>query len=70
VTSGEDASRIRDRDGATGFALMRRLARVLLRGEKTVRESGPSKRLRAALDPDGPLRVLEAAARSAAAENR
>jgi predicted transposase YbfD/YdcC len=69
MTFGEDASRIRDRNGASNFALLRRLALVLLRGEKTVRESGPSKRLRAALDPNYLLRVLETAARSKSAGN-
>lgn len=61
MTFREDASRIRDRNGAANFAALRRLALVLVRREKTPRQSGPSKRLRAALDPDYLLRVLETA---------
>lgn len=59
VTFREDASRIRDRNGAVNFALLRRHALVLLRREKTVRKGAPSKRFRAAVDPDYLVRVLQ-----------
>jgi len=60
VSFREDASRIRDRNGATNFATLRRLALVALRREKTVKKGAPSKRFRAAVDPDYLLLVLEA----------
>ena len=58
VTFGEDASRIRKDHGPENFALIRRLALVLLKREATPRLGLPSKRLRAALSVDYLLKVL------------
>lgn len=60
VTWGEDRRLIRDRTGAQNFALVSRLALMMLRNEKTDRHGAPTKRLRAGWDPDYLLRVLTA----------
>jgi predicted transposase YbfD/YdcC len=54
----EDERRQQQRNGATNFAAMRRLAVSLLRQDKTITRGAKAKRMVAALDPDYLLRVL------------
>ena len=58
----EDRSRIRRGHGPDNFALLRKIALILLKREKTLRRGLEGKRKRAAWDHDYVLRVLEAAA--------
>jgi predicted transposase YbfD/YdcC len=58
----EDRSRIRRGHGPDNFALLRKIALILLKQEKTLRRGVEAKRKRAAWDHDYVLRVLEAAA--------
>lgn len=60
VTWGEDRRIIRDKTGAQNFALLTRLALMLLRSEKTEKLSAPMKRKMAGWNPDYLLRVLSA----------
>jgi predicted transposase YbfD/YdcC len=60
VSFHEDASRIRKDHGPENFALLRRIALVLLKNERTAKGGVPAKRLRAAWDPDYLLKVLAA----------
>ena len=50
VAFGEDAQRIRDARGAQNFALLNRLALMLLRNETTKKKGAPTKRKRAGWD--------------------
>ena len=58
VSFDEDACRIRSGDGPENFALLRRIALVLLRREKSMRAGAPTKQFRAAADPRYAVRVL------------
>lgn len=58
----EDRSRIRRGHGPDNFALLRKIALILLKREKTLRRGLEGKRKRAAWDHDYVLKVLEAAA--------
>ena len=58
----EDRSRIRRGHGPDNFALLRKIALILLKREKTLRRGLEGKRKRAAWDHDYVFRVLEAAA--------
>lgn len=58
----ENRSRIRRGHGPDNFALLRKIALILLKREKTLRRGLEGKRKRAAWDHDYVLRVLEAAA--------
>ncbi len=58
VSFHEDASRIRKDHGPENFALLRRIALVLLKNEHTAKGGVPAKRLRAGWDPDYLLKVL------------
>ena len=58
VSFHEDASRIRKDHGPENFALLRRIALVLLKNERTAKGGVPAKRLRAGWDPDYLLKVL------------
>lgn len=59
VTFGEDRHRLPDRNGVQNLSAVRRLAVSILRQDRTVRLGAKNKRLRAALDPDYALHVLE-----------
>jgi predicted transposase YbfD/YdcC len=59
VTFGEDRHRQLDRNGVQDLSAVRRLAVSILRQDKTVRLGAKNKRLKAALDPDYALHVLE-----------
>jgi predicted transposase YbfD/YdcC len=59
VTFGEDRHRLLDRNGVQNLSAVRRLAVSLLRQDKTDRLGAKNKRLKAALDPDYALHVLE-----------
>jgi predicted transposase YbfD/YdcC len=50
VAFGEDRQRIRDKRGAENFALINRLALMLVRNEKTMKAGAPRKRKRAGWD--------------------
>lgn len=50
VAFGEDDQRIQDRVGATNFAVLNRLALMMLRNEKTKKKGAPTKRKRAGWD--------------------
>lgn len=52
VAFGEDDQRIRDRNAATNFAALNRLALMLVRNEKTHKKGAPTKRKRAGWDND------------------
>lgn len=58
VTFGEDDSRIRERNAATNFAVVRRLALNLIKQEKT-KMSIAKKRFAAALDTDYLEEILD-----------
>lgn len=58
VCFAEDACRIRSGNGPENFALLRRIALVLLRRETSVRAGAPTKQFKAAIDPNYALRVL------------
>jgi predicted transposase YbfD/YdcC len=58
VVFREDDSRIRAGNGPENFALLRRIALVMLRQEKTTRGGAPTKRFKAAVDPGYEIRVL------------
>ena len=65
VTWGEDRRTIRDEVGAQNFALLTRLALMLLRNERTDKHGAPTKRKKAAWEPEYLLRVLTAGISSA-----
>jgi predicted transposase YbfD/YdcC len=50
VAFGEDAQRVRDARGAQNFALLTRLALMLVRNETTKKKGAPTKRKRAGWD--------------------
>ena len=58
VSFNEDACRIRSGDGPENFALLRRIALILLRRESSMRAGAPTKLFRAAADPRYAMRVL------------
>jgi predicted transposase YbfD/YdcC len=58
VAFGEDHQRIRHKRGAENFALISRLALMLLRNEKTKKKGAPTKRKRAGWDDTYLARVL------------
>lgn len=58
VSFREDASRIRSESGPENFALLRRIALVLMKRETSVRGGAPTKQFRAAVDPTYAMRVL------------
>lgn len=58
VAFGEDAQRIRDARGAQNFALINRLALMLLRNEPTKKKGAPTKRKRAGWDINYLIRVF------------
>jgi len=58
VAFQEDHARYRQNDGAENFALLRKLAINLLRQDKSVKIGAKGKRLRAALDPNYLLQLL------------
>ena len=58
VAFQEDHARYRQADGAENFALLRKLALNLLRQDKSVKIGAKGKRLRAALDPNYLLHLL------------
>jgi predicted transposase YbfD/YdcC len=58
VAFQEDHARYRQDDGAENFALLRKLAINLLRQDKSVKIGAKGKRLRAALDPNYLLQLL------------
>jgi predicted transposase YbfD/YdcC len=60
VTFGEDRRIIRDEAGAQNFALLARLALMLLRNEKSEKYGAPIKRKMAGWNPDYIFRVLTA----------
>jgi predicted transposase YbfD/YdcC len=60
VTFGEDRRVIRDEVGAQNFALLARLALMLLRNEKSEKYGAPIKRKMAGWNPDYIFRVLTA----------
>jgi predicted transposase YbfD/YdcC len=60
VTFGEDRQRIRDKTAAENFAIINRLALMLLRNEKTDKHGAPTKRQRCAWEVDYLARVLTA----------
>jgi predicted transposase YbfD/YdcC len=60
VTFGEDRRIIRDEVGAQNFALLARLALMLLRNEKSEKYGAPIKRKMAGWNPDYIFRVLTA----------
>ncbi len=61
VTFREDHHRLLDRNGVQNLSAIRRLAVSILRQDKTTRLGAKNKRLKAALDPDYILNVLNAA---------
>ena len=61
VTFCEDESRIRKKNSPENFALLRRLARNLLKQEKTCKQSLKMKRYRAAMDNNYLVQVLNSA---------
>jgi predicted transposase YbfD/YdcC len=59
VCMGEDSRTIRDLQGAQNFALLNRMALILLRREKTHKSGAPTRRKRAGWDTSYLLRVLQ-----------
>jgi predicted transposase YbfD/YdcC len=59
VTFREDHHRLLDRNGVQNLSAIRRLVVSILRQDKSVRLGAKNKRLKAALDPDYALEVLE-----------
>ena len=58
VTFNEDACRVRQGEAAENFAVLRHIALSLLRQEKTAKVGVKAKRLKAALDPNYLIKVL------------
>lgn len=59
VTFREDHHRLLDRNGVQNLSAVRRLAVSILRQDKTTKVGAQNKRLKAALDPDYLIQVLE-----------